>query len=262
MKKLSIGLILLTISIGNLFACHLNKLGQCSDKAYFLTQVFNNGAIFQFREFGDTTVIMEYVTPDVGSTDKIISFDLKGNETGKFQFRWKYKDSTDAYYDDWGNNDNGEFIESSTTDYCSILPVKIYNIAGQESNNKLTVSFSADNENDISYYNIKGSNDGQSFEIIKKVTPNSTHNYISVIDLGISSLFIPFLALIGFEDRKLREFKNRKVLSAMIIFLCVFLYACKKDVSTRQVKNYKQILIESVSKDNNVSNSNVVDIKM
>jgi len=239
------------ISISS-FACHLDNVGICGNKAYFTTKNFNPNSIYQFRFFGDTTVIFEFTTNgDV--EDSLLTVKIPDGETDvKIQFRNMYTNVSDSY-SPWGGNYNeeGAFIELIDEDNsaCKLLPVTVSNVQVQKLNNgDINVSFKAGDETDVKEYRILASVDGNTWHTsVQPIPATGASSYTMHISLAAAgTAFAILLPFFGFFNNK------KKNMLTYALFATIILVSCKKiadNTATNDVKtSYKFVKVEAISK--------------
>ena len=257
MKKSILGLAILLIS--NLtFACHVPADGWCGGQAHFSTGAFANGATYEFRYFGDTTIIFTYVAPLTGSADTSFMLPQPNQNTPiEIQFRELLNGTWSKW---WGNKDTPNDRVVSSTNLlpgCSTLAVKFSDVSGNKNGNDYTIQFKNSDESIVSYYDVMMSEDGQHFDKVDTVQATGQHDYrIKIAGGAVAIAFVlPFLGFISNNK------KYRVLFYIVGLALSVFIFSCQKDLLRSEVKkNYKAFRIDAVTKDNAIIKSDVKPI--
>lgn len=233
----------LFLTIQPVRACHLDTLGWCSGKAYYITKQFNNNGIFEFRMHNTTSLLFTYITKPTGLTDTIISVDQSSQaSTVIVEFRWKMVGSNDSTFSDWLR------YRSGTNQYagCSFLATTFTYVNAQRDNNKLNVSFNNENEEGVSSYNVQLSIDGVRWDNVKNINATGAHTYSYSFTLIAKAVLLFPLLLISFKRRT-------SVMILGLVILAILPFACKKaSIVNTTDKEYKYVRIEAITQDGSI----------
>lgn len=238
MKKL-LFLFISTLFFSTTDACHIEPLGQCGDKQFFTTKDFEPYGTYLIRYKSDTLLSF---TTGATAKDSVFSIPLLPNQ----QVYLKYTHSRIAP-DSVGWNSQPVSLETQY-ELCNVLPITINNISALKSQNSISVSFNAENESNIKYYEIQASVDFINFQTVKTIAATGSKNYQTEISLLAFAFLFPLLFV-----RKKKHF-------FIVLIATVTLYACKKENVVQSAPEYKAVKIVSVSVNGDTFSSNVVKL--
>lgn len=234
MKRIIILSLLIASSLTTL-ACHIDPLGKCEDKSYFITRGFKSNSIYHFIANGDT---IETFTTGTIVTDSIFSLNVGG-----------YTEITMAY-----NYIGSDFIEYSTAisspqPYagCGALAVHFTKVKAIRESDGIKVLFTNEDESGVLRYDISMSKDGINFDKLQSVPVTGKHNYS--VKLGITiAFFLPFLVF--FKSKKIRPL-------LFLLSLMIVIFSCRKIVEHKNFKDYKVVKVDAINIDGSIISSEI-----
>lgn len=236
MKKtiLLLSLILATITT---FPCHIKEMGGCDGIQYFTTKDLHSNSEYVLISEGDT--IMSFRTGSTVTPDSLISVAIEPNKDVHLVYRYlNSNDWTESWY------------VSKTSDKqfgCNVLPVRFSSVKTNKLKNDNYVTFTVEEEQGISLYNVKASSDGIHFNTIATVAPVGKGTYRTKLPSLSALLILPLILFV----------RSRKQLFALII-VCVIAFSCQKALQNPSEKTYKFLQIEAVYDDGGSTYSDVV----
>ncbi|MEO6682526.1 MAG: hypothetical protein ABIN48_06845 [Ginsengibacter sp.] len=222
-------IIVLFLSSSIVFSATVTPLGFCGDSSYFEIYGMEYNSIYEVKAEGTNNALTTWVTPQNDTTIKF-AVAIAPNTNIEIRFRYNAANTTWlGWYSGWKSSDN----QYSS---CSALLVGISNFKVRKSGSNVFIEFDAGDESVARHYNIWASTDGENWEIIKVLPPNSSAHYSLSVPLIATVAFLPFFILFC---------KKRKHFFILLVMMLIFL-GCKKVVEESK-EEYKFFQVEMIT---------------
>lgn len=226
MKKSILGFALALIC-AQAMAWHLDPLGQCGNRSYYITRQFDPNSIYQIRVENSTDTIT--ITTGAVVHDSIISLICN---IGDFPYM-RYRNIDNVNFSIW--NSQAQAVDYNYAN-CGTLAININSLSVRNN----IISFKAEDESQVTQYNVLGTKDGVNYGVLQSFSPTGKGSYSIPIFGGVAFGSIFLLALFSTK-------KNKWLLGLSIVLTLAF-FSCKKESNSDQSKGYIAYKIQAVLK--------------